>query len=147
MSPASRVFSFGAAASVCVLTACSEASPSPSCPGLGAPTVLELSDLTPALGATVTNDAIVHSFDIVGDVTFDGLALSYPDAHTAGAADPELTFHHEPATTLSNFTAAAVTWETAPAHVEINSPIVYQTPEGCAYQLPAPLFSYDVTPP
>jgi hypothetical protein len=130
--------------------ACSDPSPAPNCPGVGAPALLELSDLTPALGASVVNDAIVHSFTVEGDVSFDGVAsdaLSYPRVHTAGTADPALAFEHVPASDLTHFTSVAVTWANAPAHVEITTPLVFETDEGCAYQLPAPLFSYDVTAP
>jgi hypothetical protein len=126
---------------------CVEASPTPSCPGLGAPTVLEVTDLSPALGDSVSNDAIVHRFTLAEDIRVDGLALEGSPEHTAGLAHPALSFHHDPPSAADQFTADPITWATAPAHVEIVSPIVYQTDEGCAYQLPSPLFSYDVTPP
>ena len=129
------------------LLGCAEGSESPNCPGVGAPTVLELSALTPALGDTVTNDAIVHSFTIVDSVAISGIALTRGSTHTAGTPEPDLTFTHDPPTATSDFVAAAVSWETAPGHVEIEAPVVYETPEGCGYRLPSPLFSYDLSAP
>jgi hypothetical protein len=117
------------------------------CGGINQPTTITLSNLTPALGDSVPNDAIVHSFSVVDDFQFGDVVLDYPDAHTAGTANPALVFGYNVAEYTTDYTAAAVTWENAPAHVEIDNLLVYQTPDGCAYRLPSPLFSYDVTQP
>ncbi len=127
-----------------LLAGCSGSSSDIVCGGVGAPTELHVGNVTPELGSTVVNDDIVHSFSVLDDIAFDDMALTLAPAHTAGASDPALSFEYEISTTTTDYTAAAVTWETAPAHVELNSDAIYQTPDGCAYRLPTPLFAYDL---
>jgi hypothetical protein len=109
--------------------------------------VLTLSDVTPALGASVPNQAIVHSFSVLDDIAFEDIALSYPAAHTAGDPEPDIAFTYTITAESTDFAAAPVVWSHAPGHVEIDAPVVYQTTDGCAYTLPSPLFSYDVEAP
>jgi hypothetical protein len=123
---------------------CSSSSESVNCGGIGMPTELHV-DVTPALGASVPNNKIVHTFTVLDPIGFDSQAIGYSSSHTAGDPDPALVFSLPDAN--NTLTAAAVTWEYAPAHVEFEFPIVYQTPDGCGYQLPSPLFSYDITAP
>ena len=129
------------------LAGCSPSSTDVTCGGVGAPADLHLSNVTPALGSTVANAGIVHSFSVTDDIAFEKMTFSYPAAHTAGAPDPALTFKAVVSATTTDFTFAAVAWETAPAHVEINSNSIYQTPDGCGYRLPTPLFAYDIEAP
>jgi hypothetical protein len=117
------------------------------CAGPNAPAELHLANVTPAPGSTVANDAIVHSFSVQDDIAFEDILLAYPPAHTAGASDPALTFSYKISSTTVDYTGVAVTWEAAPGHVEIDAPVIYQTPEGCSFQLPTPLFSYDLAGP
>ena len=128
-------------------TGCAGPADPPGCGGIDAPALLDVSDLTPALGASVPNDTIVHSFTVSGPVGFEDIALVYPDAHTAGQPSTALAFSYTPLGDGAAYAADPVTWETAPAHVEIDAPVVYESDDGCGYALPTPLFSYDVTPP
>jgi hypothetical protein len=128
-----------------LLAGCSPSGTDVICGGVGAPAELHVGNVTPELGSTVVNDAIVHSFSVLDNVAFDDLALSLAPAHTAGASEPALSFEYVLSTT-TDYTASAVTWETAPAHVELDSDAIYRTPDGCAYRLPTPLFSYDLEP-
>jgi hypothetical protein len=119
----------------------------PICAGLSNPAVIELTELEPALGASVPNEAIVHSFTITGDVAFTSIAFAYSKLHDAGDARPalELTYSNEASGVV--YTSGPTSWENAPSHVEMAVPLVYETAAGCAYTLPVPLFSYDVTAP
>ncbi len=126
---------------------CSGASDQAFCPGVADPTVLTLADVTPAAGAIVTNEAIVHSFSVLNDIAFDDIAFRQLPSHTAGDAIPSIAFTYTIAAESTDFTAAPVVWSHAPGHVEIDAPLVYQTTDGCAYTLPSPLFSYDLSGP
>jgi len=127
--------------------ACSGTSNQLDCGGINAPTVLTLVNLVPALGDSVPNTAIVHSFSITDDIVFSDIALDYLATHTAGTPDPALTFTYTISDQTTDLTSPPVVWTSAPGHVELDAPIVYQTPDGCGYKLPSPLFSYDVTAP
>jgi hypothetical protein len=119
----------------------------PACPGISSPALLELADVTPAPGSTLPNEDIVHAFTVTTPVAFDSIAFALSAAHTAGNPTPGFTFSLMLEGSGVVYTAEPLTWETAPAHVEFYSPVVYQTPDGCGYKLPSPLFSYDVTAP
>jgi hypothetical protein len=127
--------------------ACSEKTTQDDCAGINNPTVLTLVNLAPAIGDSVPNQAIVHSFSITDDIVFSDIALAYLETHTAGTPDPALQFTYTIAETTTDLTSPPVVWTSAPGHVELEAPIVYQTPDGCAYALPSPLFSYDVAAP
>jgi hypothetical protein len=129
------------------LLGCSDDPAAPTCAGISSPAVLELAELTPAVGATVPNDDIVHSFLVTGDVAFTSIAFAYSKAHDAGKASPELELSYSQEDDGVLYTAEPTTWENAPGHVEMAVPVVYETSEGCGYRLPFPLFSYDVTAP
>jgi hypothetical protein len=118
-----------------------------TCAGVNAPTVLTLVNLVPALGDSVPNRDIVHSFSIADDLVFSDIALAYLETHTAGTPEPALQFTYTIAEQTTDLTSSPVVWTSAPGHVELGAPLVYQTPDGCAYELPSPLFSYDVTAP
>jgi hypothetical protein len=136
-----------AALELLLLAGCSASSSDIVCGGAAAPAELHVGSVAPELGATVANDAIVHSFSVLDNIAFEDMALTLAPAHTAGASDPALTFAYKISTTTTDYTATPVTWDTAPGHVEINSDAIYQTPDGCAYRLPTPLFSYEVDAP
>jgi hypothetical protein len=131
-----------------LLFGCSGISDGVNCASVNAPAELHLTNVAPALGSSVPNDAVVHTFSVQDNVAFEDIALAYLPAHTAGDPDPALTFNYKVSADTVDYTATdPVTWQTAPGHVEIEAPVIYQTPDGCAYQLPTPLFSYDVTAP
>jgi hypothetical protein len=126
------------------IAGCSSQTESVNCGGIGAPTELHV-DVTPALGASVPNKDIVHTLTVLDPIGFDSQAIDYTAAHTAGDPDPALVFSLPDAN--NTLTAAKITWEYAPAHVEFEFPVVYATPDGCGYVLPSPLFAYDITTP
>lgn len=128
-------------------TGCAEDDAAPGCPGPSTPLELTLADVSPEPGTSVSNDAIVHTFTLTGSVAFDSIAFAFPEAHTAGEPTPELGFEFEQTDAGTVYTAEPVSWEVAPGHVELAVPVIYQTPDGCGYELPSPLFAYDVTPP
>jgi hypothetical protein len=129
------------------LGGCSDEPTGPTCPGISNPEVLELSELTPAIGASVPNDAIVHSFVVTGDIAFASIAFGFLEGHEAGKASPPLELSYAKDERGVVYTAEPTSFENAPSHVEIGVPVVYETPDGCAYRLPSPLFSYELTTP
>lgn len=129
-----------------LLAACGTNDPQADCPSVSAPGELTLASLSPALGAELPNQSIVHEFSLPNGLLIDSIALSYPAEHSAGAPNPELQFSYSVGDSTTQYTADPVEWERAPGHVEIEAPLVYQTDVGCAYRLPSPLFSYDITP-
>jgi hypothetical protein len=127
--------------------ACSGTSNQDTCGGINDPTELTLVNVVPALGDSVPNQDIVHSFSITDDIAFSDIALAYLETHTAGTSNPAIQFTYTIAAETTDLTSAPVVWTSAPGHVELEAPIIYQTSDGCAYKLPSPLFSYDVTAP
>jgi len=111
------------------------------------PGILKLANLVPAMGASVVNQTIVHSFTVVnapGDFTnFD---LRYGPSHTAGVPTPNGPRFQ---TTISGSDVAyqltATSWSLAPGHVEWVASGGFDTSKGCTWNFPSPLFSYDIT--
>ena len=123
----------------------------PVCPTSGVMPI-ELTQVAPATGASVPNGMIAHTYQTVGlDARFASLRLATLGNHTAGAI-PALspTVTPVPRTDGSGndyLYAFTITWPTAPGHVALADPSIYQSSaDGCEYQLPSPLFEYDVTP-
>jgi hypothetical protein len=111
------------------------------------PGILTLSNLAPALGASVPNRNIVHRFTVVnapGDYyDFD---LVYGDRHTAGVATPQdPRFQTSIAGSDVKYELVIDGWSNAPAHVVLNAGGSYDTSKGCAWVFPSPLFEYDIT--
>jgi hypothetical protein len=117
------------------------------CGNAVSPEALVVLDVEPAMGSSVANAEIVHRFTVSG---LNGLlqpALGLPPSHTAGMPAPAtLTWSAAHVGTETTYTATAVAWSTAPAHVELQPTRNYEL-DGCIYALPTPLFSYDVTAP
>jgi hypothetical protein len=121
-----------------------------SCGKADEPTTLIVTDRAPALGATVKNSDITEGFTLRhASVLTDAIALDATSPlHTAGFAmsaytvTPPLSY----AGTPGRFDRTVGSWSTAPGHVELSAVAGYRTEDGCYYQLPSPLFSYDVTP-
>jgi len=103
-----------AALELLLLAGCSASSSDIVCGGAAAPAELHVGSVAPELGATVANDAIVHSFSVLDNIAFEDMALTLAPAHTAGASDPALTFAYKISTTTTDYTATPVTWDTAP---------------------------------
>jgi hypothetical protein len=120
-----------------------------TCGTVGAPKLLELTDVTPAAGASVPNSGVVHAFTVVAAPgLFTSLGLQYvAPEHTAGAADPSAWKITAKASGADvRYEAGPVSFANAPGHVTIASGQKFATADGCVYALPSPLFDYDVTP-
>jgi len=121
----------------------------PNCGTVDAPMAIELKDISPAAGASVPNSGIVETFTIVGrhlQLTTPTFAL--PPAHTAGQPVPattEWSFALSGADTV--YTSQPLSWEHAPAHVEMDSYGLLETSDHCISALPKKIFEYDVTAP
>jgi hypothetical protein len=111
------------------------------------PGILKLTGPSPAIDATVANQAIVHGFTIVGaPADFTNFDLRYGPSHTAGLPTPANPRFH---TTVSGsdviYQLTIDSWARAPGHVEFSANGGYDTKEGCTWNFPSPLFSYDLT--
>src|SRR5262249_8299950 len=94
--------------------ACSGSTTQGYCPGITNPTVLTLDDVTPAAGASVPNEAIVHSFSVLNDIAFEDIALGSLPSHTAGIPTPAITFTYTITAESTDFASAPVVWSDAP---------------------------------
>jgi|GEM_PF-1327517 len=116
------------------------------CGTLASPGILQVKDLVPSLGATLPNQAIVHSFTVANaPAIYTNFGLDYGSSHTAGGprpAHPSFQVTRKDADLLYRLTLDS--WSYAPAHVEILVPSGFTTPKGCWWQFPSPLFSYDI---
>jgi hypothetical protein len=118
----------------------------PACGTVQAPKLIAIKDVSPAIGASVPNSAIVHSFTIVGQLLQLNLGLGLPPAHTAGQSVPaQMGWTVTPSGSDMVYRSEPLSWEKAPAHVEVDSSKLYETPDHCVSALPTPLFQYDIT--
>jgi hypothetical protein len=111
------------------------------------PGILRLTGLSPAIDATVANQAIVHGFTVVGaPADFTNFDLKYGPSHNAGLPTPANPRFH---TTVSGsdviYQLTIDSWARAPGHVEFSANTDYTTSKGCTWDFPSPLFSYDLT--
>ena len=111
------------------------------------PGILKLTNLTPAIGASVVNHAIVHGFTVVGaPAIFTNFELRFGDSHTAGLPTPaNPRFPAPPTASNLVYQLTIDSWSRAPGHVELVASAGYETSKGCWWIFPSPLFSYDVT--
>jgi hypothetical protein len=120
----------------------------PTCGTAASPETLTLTNLQPAVGSTVANGNIVHAFTVVDEpgqlATF---TFILPTTHTAGnpAAGGALQFTVTPQGTDSHYEAAPISWETAPAEVEMTVEDQITGADGCVYGFPTPLFQYSLS--
>jgi hypothetical protein len=118
----------------------------PNCGTAAAPVELQLVDIQPARGSSVANDAIVHSYTVVGIRALFEPDFVLPAAHTAGAPDtPQLLVTPQAQGDDVTYTLAPLRWTSAPANVVIEAKSLQQTSDGCIYRFPSPLFSYSIT--
>jgi hypothetical protein len=114
-------------------------------------TTVELTAVAPAAGASVKNSMIVHTYQTVGlDAHLTQIGLAALPNHTAGSP-PAFTGSVQPVPRTGGGTdyqySFTITWPIAPAHVALADPGIYESEaDGCRFQLPNPLFEYDVTP-
>jgi hypothetical protein len=120
----------------------------PNCGTASNPDLLQLRDVIPTPGSTVPNVDVIHSFTIVDTPgLFETFTFISAGEHTAGQPEPsplQITIIAEGPDL--RYTAAPVTYPTAPGHVEFSVAEVYQTADGCYVAFPDPLFSFDVEP-
>jgi len=122
--------------------------PKTNCGTTQAPTPLEVTDVSPAIGASVTNSGIVQTFTVVGQLLQFPLNLALTTAHTAGQPTPTPTKW----TVSVNgddtvYTSEPISWASAPAHVELDSLNKLETADHCVFALPKQMFKYDVAAP
>jgi hypothetical protein len=115
------------------------------CGDHNAPGILTLTDLHPALGATVYNHAIAHGFTVVrAPADFTNFTFELADAHTAGLPTPRAPAFR---TTIVGsdivYELTIDAWGRSPGHVEVVASGGYDL-KGCSWSFPSPLFSYDI---
>jgi hypothetical protein len=112
------------------------------------PGILKITGRTPAIGASVLNQNIVHGFVVENaPAIFTSFTLRYSDPHTAGNSTPfEPTFQATVSGSNLIYQMTINAWSRAPGHVELVASGGYDTSKGCSWVFPSPLFSYDVTP-
>ena len=112
------------------------------------PGILKLTGRTPAIGASVLDQNIVHGFVVENaPAIFTAFTLRYGDTHTAGISTPfDPTFQVTVSGSNLIYQMTINAWSRAPGHVEIVASGGYDTSKGCSWVFPSPLFSYDVTP-
>lgn len=131
-----------------VAAACGGSDEKPSCGTEQAPTAIEIKDVSPAVGASVPNAAIVQRFTLVGRLLQITPSFLLPAAHTAGQTVPtpvQWSIAVSGADTV--YTSEPISWQNAPAHVEADSNAPLKTSDGCIFALPKQIFEYDVTTP
>jgi hypothetical protein len=110
------------------------------------PGILNITALSPAPGATVANQAIVHGFTVVGaPADFKNFDFQYSPSHTAGLptpADPRFTTTIADSDVIYQLTIDS--WSRSPGHVEFTANSGYDTKAGCTWNFPPRLFSYDI---
>ncbi len=110
------------------------------------PGILKLTNLAPAMGATVNNQAIVHGFTVVrAPAEFSSFQLKFGPSHTAGLPTPE-----KPKFQLTIVGSDIIyqltidSWAHSPGHVEMVASGGYDL-GSCTWNFPSPLFAYDIT--
>ena len=145
---AKQALGYGLLAVVVVACGGSDDPVKSNCGTAQAPVAIELKDVSPALGVTVPNSAIVQTFTIVGRHLQIDPSFGLPAAHTAGQPVPSPTqwsLSVSGADTV--YTSMPFNWLMAPAHVEIDSAGLQKTSDGCFLALPKQLFQYDISAP
>ena len=144
-----RVFGLGLFSILLVACGGSDDEPAANCGTTQSPKLIEIKDVSPALDASVPNASIVQKFTLVGQhLQLKDPSFVLPAAHTAGKTIPtpsQWTLSVSGADTV--YTSAPLSWENAPAHVEVESSGLLSTPDGCVWTLPKQIFKYDVTVP
>lgn len=128
-----------------------EGGSAPTCGDFANATVLQLSDVTPAAGASVPNMDIVHGFTVLGGaaITFENMNFLLPgDTHSAGSAMGAAQFMVSAAgENDARIEFSPITWEVAPGNVYMIVQDRHLDSAGCNYTLPQPLFDYAITAP
>lgn len=120
---------------------------SDACGTIDQPRPLQITDVVPIPGSTVTNSDIAHGYTITGLDVFIDPAFAMDADHSAGLPSPaklssEVTAIDEG---VLRYDFQPVTWTTAPGTVEVWDLAVHDS-EGCYYAFPGPVFAYEVVP-
>lgn len=111
------------------------------------PGILQVTDVIPAMGTTVPNGRITHTFTVAkAPAEFTAFTLRYGSNHTAGGStpsDPVLQATVIGSSIVYQFSVDR--WAMAPGHVELKASNGYETNAGCSWVFPTPLLSYEVT--
>jgi hypothetical protein len=109
------------------------------------PGILKVTNLTPAPGAIVNNQAIDHGFTVVNaPAQFNNFNFKYGPTHTAGLPTPENPRFQVTSTGSDVIYRLTIDFWTRPGHVEVLASGGYDTLAGCSWSFPSPLFEYDV---
>lgn len=105
------------------------------CGTAAAPGVLKLSNLSPALGASVVNRNIVHSFTIANaPAIYDDFPLLHGDGHSAGLStpdDPRFRATQAKASSNVSYEMTIDSWSSASGHVVLKANGSFETTKGC----------------
>lgn len=112
------------------------------------PGILKLTNRSPAMGASVVNRDIVHSFTVVNaPADYYSFDLLHGEGHSAGLSTPDdPRFRTTRSGNNINYQMTIDSWSSAPGHVLLSARGSFSTSQGCTWTFPSPLFSYDVTP-
>ena len=133
---------------VSVTTSCGS-NDSSGCGTESNPSILTVTDRVPAIGSSVANSNIAHSFTVKeAPIMFSSITLGLlTPQHTAGTPTPSsFTWTANVSGKDLVWSTTIGSWSTAPAHVEMVPSGGWKSDSGCYYKLPSPLFSYDVAP-
>ncbi|MEM9695257.1 MAG: hypothetical protein AAGA56_22130 [Myxococcota bacterium] len=122
----------------------------PNCGTIESPVPYDISDVSPAIGATVPN-GVRHTFTLnnANEVPnfggMGGLSLAFSASHTAGNPDADFSFMVMDQLPMVTFQWEPVQWPTAPGEVQISiEGGIYVAENGCVFSFPDPLFQYSV---
>jgi hypothetical protein len=112
------------------------------------PGILKLTNRSPAIGASVVNRDIVHSFTVVNaPADYYSFDLLHGEGHSAGLSTPDNPrFRTARSGNNISYQLTIDSWSSAPGHVVLSARRSFSTSQGCTWAFPSPLFSYDVTP-
>ena len=141
-------FAFGACGDASITPPSDASADSSACGTSSNPGILKVTGLSPAIGATVVNQRIVHGFVVENaPAVFVNFTLRPGDTQTVGWSTPsDLKFQVTSSGNNLVYQLTVDAWSRAPGHVELEASTDYMTPKGCYWAFPSPLFSYDITP-
>jgi hypothetical protein len=112
------------------------------------PTLLEVIEVVPEVGATVPNLDIVQAYTVTnGPAPLGSFNFEYLADHTTGnyTAAPQIRIQADDVGYRYTFDPP-IAWENV-GHVEFRQTDVFEDGDGCFWKLPSPLFDYEVVTP
>lgn len=120
--------------------------PSTTCGTLEKPLPVEVKDVSPAIGASVPNSAIVMTFTVAKAQLKFGPDFATPTSDSTGTAST-FRWRHSEVDANTVYSLGPMTFENAPSHFELEFAGLLQTTDDCIWQPPKQIFSFDVTKP